>query len=91
MIGNDINKNRFILQVFSNDYTKTSESSINFNIIPNHYIILIYQGPNNRVQYQTNNEVTVIQLYELYAKNNSFVSVKKETNIRIFYLLINAQ
>lgn len=60
-------------------------------ITPYHYIISIYQGPTDAIDNVTINNPIIIKLYDRGIKDNVLQSVKYEVNIRIFYVLINAQ
>lgn len=75
----DINKNKFILQIFSNDYRRTL-----LDIIPYFYIFSIYQGSINII------DKIVIKAYTMNVQNNYLKPVNNEINIKIFYMIINA-
>ena len=78
----DINKNKFILQIFSNDYDRTL-----LDITPHFYIFSIYQGNINITDII---DKIVIKAYTMNVKNNYLTPVSDEINIKIFYMLINA-
>lgn len=77
----DINKNKFILQIFSIDYYKTT-----FNITPHFYIFSIYQGKRSIADIVDN---IVIKAYIMNVQNSYLSPVHDEVNIKIFYMLIN--
>lgn len=77
----DINKNKFILQIFSIDYYKTT-----FNITPHFYIFSIYQGKRSIADIVDN---IVIKAYIMNVQDSYLSPVHDEVNIKIFYMLIN--
>lgn len=78
----DINKNKFILNVFSNDYRRTV-----FDITPYFYIFSIYQG---KININDIIDKIVIKSYTMNVQNNYLKPVNNEINIKIFYMIINA-
>lgn len=78
----DINKNKFILQIFSNDYIRTL-----LDITPCFYIFSIYQGSINITDII---DKIVIKAYTMNVQNNYLKPVDNEINIKIFYMIINA-
>lgn len=78
----DINKNKFILQVFSIDYNQTP-----FKITPYFYIFSIYQGKSSIADIV---DKIVIKAYTMNVQNNYLKPVNNEIHIKIFYMIINA-
>ena len=78
----DINKNKFILNVFSNDYRRTL-----FDITPYFYIFSIYQG---KININDIIDKIVIKAYTMNVQNNYLKPVNNEIYIKIFYMIINA-
>ena len=78
----DINKNKFILQIFSNDYRITL-----FDITPYFYIFSIYQG---KININDIIDKIVIKAYTMNVQNNYLKPVNNEIYIKIFYMIINA-
>lgn len=77
-----INKDKFILQIFSNDYNRTL-----LDIIPHFYIFSIYQG---NISVTDIIDSIVIKAYTMNVQNNYLKPVNNEINIKIFYMIINA-
>lgn len=78
----DINKNKFILQIFSNDYSRTL-----LDITPHFYIFSIYQGKSSITDIV---DKIVIKTYTMNVQNSYLTPVHDEINIKIFYMMINA-
>lgn len=78
----DINKNKFILQIFSIDNSRTL-----FNITPHFYIFSIYQGNSSIADID---DKIIIKAYTMNVQNSYLTPVHDETNIKIFYMLISA-
>lgn len=78
----DINRNKFILNVFSNDYRRTV-----FDITPYFYIFSIYQG---KININDIIDKIVIRAYTMNVQNNYLKPVNNEIYIKIFYMIINA-